>query len=415
MGSDVLSLRQQSEIHDEWLAERLATVVPQVMERSGIDCWVLVAREYNEDPVVKTMLPATWITARRRTILVFTAYGRDRIAISRYGVGAAFPAGWSPNAEPDQWNRLATYLEEVNPQRIATNLSSTFALADGMSASEHNAFMDAISVELRARVVSSDELAIGWLETRRPMEKAEYPGVCARAHRILRRALSAEVITPGTTTTADVEWWLRQEVDLLGYRTWFQPTTSVQRRSSGHPDDFADHPADDVIRQGDLIHIDFGIEYLGLHTDQQQHAYVLVPGETHAPDGLRRGLAQANRLQDIVMEQFRTGVTGNAILEAATATAQAEGLSPTIYSHPIGLHGHGAGPTIGLWDQQQGVPGAGDYPVWPDTAYSIELSVSVPIPEWDDQTIRVMLEEDALFDGDTIAFLDGRQTSLWLI
>ncbi len=415
MTSDVFSLRQESDLRDEWLAERLATVVPLVMERAGIDAWVLVAREYNEDPVVKTMLPATWITARRRTILVFSAFGRERIAIARYGVGAAFPSGWSPADEPDQWARLASYLDEANPQRIATNLSGTFALADGMSVSEHASFMEALPEHLRERTMSSDALAIGWLEARSPAEADVYPDVCQRAHGILRRALSSEVINPDTTTTADVEWWLRQEVILSGYRTWFQPTVSVQRQSHDVREGFSDHPSDDVIRHGDLIHIDFGIEYLGLHTDQQQHAYVLKPGEDAAPEGLMQGLAAANRLQDIVLSHFGTGTTGNDILASSLTDAEAEGLAPTIYSHPIGLHGHGAGPTIGLWDQQQGVPGTGDYPVWPNTAYSIELSNMASVPEWGDQQVRFMLEEDAYFDGEEISFLDGRQTSIWLI
>jgi hypothetical protein len=415
MTNTVLSVREQSNIRDEWLDERLSTIVPEIMRRAGIDCWVLTAREYNEDPVVKTMLPATWITARRRTILVFTEFGNERVAIARYGVGSAFPAGWSPEEVPDQWERLASYLDEKNPMRIGVNRSTVFALADGLSATEDAAFRVALPGHLLSRVIDTDELAIGWLETRSAAERRAYPDVCTRAHGILRRALSAEVIQPEHTTTADVEWWLRQEVEHIGYSSWFHPTVSVQRSATELDDGFAAHPGDDVVRHGDLVHIDFGIVYLGLHTDQQQHAYVLRPGETDAPDGLKRGMRAGNRLQDHVLTQFRTGVSGNAILAAARTAAKADGLDPTIYSHPIGLHGHGAGPTIGLWDQQAGVPGAGDYLVWPETAYSIELSVLVDVPEWDHQQVRIMLEEDAYFDGTSLEFLDGRQTDLWLI
>jgi len=415
MTSDVLSLRDQSRLHDEWLGDRLATIVPDLMARAGIDCWVLVAREYNEDPVVRTMLPATWMTARRRTILVFSDFGRERIAIARYGVGTAFPGGWSPEEEPDQWRRLAGYLEEKNPEKIGVNHSQTFALADGVSATEQAALLQAMPDHLRSRVVPADELAIGWLETRSPAELEVYPGVCGRAHELLRRALSPEVIEPETTTTADVEWWLRQQTDEAGYGSWFHPTVSLQRAAAEIADGFSAHPDEDTIRHGDLVHIDYGIVYLGLHTDQQQHAYVLRPGETEAPDGLRRGLRAGNRLQDLVMAEFRAGTTGNEVLAAGLAAAKREGLNPTIYSHPIGFHGHGAGPTIGLWDQQAGVPGAGDYPIWPNTAYSIELSVMVDVPEWGQQQVRIMLEEDAYFDGVKLAFLDGRQTELWYI
>lgn len=410
------TLRERARIHDEWLGTRLSIVVPQIMERVGVDCWVLVAREYNEDPVVTTMLPATWLNARRRTILVFTDFGRERIAIARYAVGEAFPAGWSAEEQPDQWHRVAEYLQEANPQRIAVNVSPTFSLADGISASDHQALLEVLPDHLRQRVIPGHELAIGWLETRTGAEMELYPDVCRRAHAILRRALSPEVVEAGATTTDDVEWWLRQTVADSGYETWFHPTVSVQRRLDGlAPDSFAARPAGTTILPGDLVHIDFGIVYLGLHTDQQQHGYVLRNSESDAPPGMHEGLAAANRVQDVLVAEFRTGRTGNEILAAALRRCDEDGLSATIYSHPIGLHGHGAGPTIGLWDQQKGVAGAGEYPVHPDTAYSIELSATTAVPEWDGQEVRFMLEEDAYFDGTTVVFMDGRQTELWLI
>lgn len=410
------TLREQGRIHDEWLVMRLGTVVPLIMERAGVDCWVLVAREYNEDPVVATMLPATWLNARRRTILVFTDFGRERIAIARYAIGEAFSAGWSAGEQPDQWRRLAEFLEAADPQRIAVNLSPAFSLADGISSSDYTALLEALPGHLRHRVVPGHELAIGWLETRTPAEMEVYPEVCRRAHAILRRALSPQVIQAGATTTEDVEWWLRQTAADSGYGTWFHPTVSIQRQRDGlAPDSFTARPAETTVLPGDLVHIDFGIVHMGLHTDQQQHGYVLGKGETDAPPGMYTGLAAANRVQDVLLAEFQTGRTGNEILAAALRRCDESGLSATIYSHPIGLHGHGAGPTIGLWDQQEGVPGAGDYRIHPNTAYSIELSATVSVPEWDGQEVRFMLEEDAYFDGDQVAFMDGRQTELWLI
>jgi Xaa-Pro aminopeptidase len=411
-----LTLREQGRIKDEWLGTRLATIVPQIMERAGVDCWVLAAREYNEDPVVATMLPATWLNARRRTILVFTDFGRERTAIARYAVGAAFPSGWSADDQPDQWQRLAEYLDAANPQRIAVNVSPEFSLADGLAASDHAALLRTLPSRLQERVVPGHELALGWLEMRIPEEMELYPDVCRRAHGILRRALSLEVIEAGTTTTEDVEWWLRQTVADSGYGTWFHPTVSVQRHVDGlAPDSFAARPPATKILPGDLIHIDFGIVYLGLHTDQQQHGYVLHDGEADAPAGLRRGMAAANRVQDLLMAEFWSDRTGNEILDATLNRCRQEAIDAAIYSHPIGLHGHGAGPSIGLWDQQSGVAGAGDYPVYPDTAYSIELSAATRVAEWDGQSVRFMLEEEAFFDGTKIEFIDGRQTELWLI
>jgi Xaa-Pro aminopeptidase len=397
------------------LADRLDTIVPRLMDAAEIDAWVLLAREYAEDPVLATMLPAAWLsTARRRTILVFTCRGRERAAIARYPVGDAFPQAWDPADQPDQWAALADHLIRSDPATIAVNTSSTFPLADGLTASEARALRRALPPEFDARLVDADPLAIGWLETRLPSERGTLEQACSIAHGYLRRALSAEVITPGRTTTDDVVWWLRQEVHEAGLDVWFQPSVSVQRAGGTQKSIAGRLLSDTSIEQGDLVHIDFGIVWRGLHTDQQQHAYVLQPGEAAPPGGLVAGLAGANRLQDILMEQMVPGRSGNEVLAATRAQAVAAGLQPTIYTHPIGLHGHAAGATIGLWDQQDGVPGQGDYPVRPSTAWSIELSVEVPVPEWD-RPVRIMLEEDAFHDGNRVSFLDGRQSEFWLI
>ncbi len=410
-----MTLRAEADRHDRLLRRRLDEVVPRVMERAGIDCWVVAGREYNEDPVLATMLPATWINARRRTILVFSDFGRERAAISRYPVNDLFPSAWRPEEEPDQWRRLAAYLAERGPERIALDVSPVFALADGLTASEQRGLIAALGPDLRERTVAADALAIGWLETRLPEEVDDYRAACAAAHDLLRRALSPEAVAPSRTTTEDLEWWLRQQTADAGFGTWFHPSVSVQRAADDlFPGSFAAEHRTETIRPGDLVHIDFGIVRRGLHTDQQQHAYVLRPGETAAPESLSAGLAAGNRAQDLLMTEFAAGRTGNQILAAALAATAAAGLDATVYTHAIGLHGHAAGPTIGLWDQQDGVPGAGDYPLHPATAHSIELSVGVEVPEWG-RCARIMLEEDAFFDGETVAFLDGRQTELWVI
>ncbi len=410
-----LDLRQRAERRDAHLVRRLDEIVPMLMHRHDIDAWVLAAREYNEDPVVSTMLPATWHSARRRTILVFTDRGRVRHAVARYGVDPLFPRSWDPHRQPDQWARAAEVLDEAHPRTIAVSTSTTFPLADGLSHSEHAALLAALDPHLREAIVSAEPLAIGWLETRTPGEVDDLRHACRLAHDIMRRGLSHEAITPDSTTTADLEWWFVETAAAANLPVWFHPTVSVQRAGGLPRSGFADHPAATVIMRGDLVHVDFGVEYVGMHTDQQQHAYVLTDRDHAAPDGLTSALRDGNRAQDLLMGEFAAGRTGNEILAAARSAAAAEGIDATIYTHAIGTHGHAAGPTIGLWDQQDGVPGPGDYPVNADTAYSIELSVAVAVPEWADQTVAIMLEEDAFFDGAGIGFLDGRQTELWLV
>ncbi|MDT0631350.1 M24 family metallopeptidase [Rubrivirga litoralis] len=415
----VLPMRERAAVQDRWLAERLDTVVPALMRRHGVDLWVVLGREYNEDPVLETMLPATWLSARRRTVLVFHDPGAgrpvERLAVARYDVGP-FPRAWEPEDQPDQWARLAEIVAERDPQRIAVDRSPTFALADGLASTEYEALLGALPARYRDRVVSAEPLAVGWLETRTPAELAVYPTVVALARSILHEGLSTAAVTPGVTTTDDLAWWYRDRVRGLGLRSWFHPGVSVQRTSgAGRSGDFSGRPGETVIQPGDLVWVDFGIEYLGLHTDTQQMAYVLRPGETAPPAGLVAGLRAANRVQDLLTGQFAAGRTGNEVLAAALDGARAEGIDATIYTHPIGFHGHGAGPTIGLWDQQDGVPGGGDYPLHPSTAYSIELNAAVAVPEWGGQAVRFMLEEDAVFDGEAVRYLDGRQEALLLI
>jgi Xaa-Pro aminopeptidase len=415
MGFD---LRAAGARHDDLLSRRLDALMPMLMDRAGLDAWVVTAREYDEDPVLATMLPAEWLaTARRRTILVFLRRGDtvERLAVARYPVGDAFPSAWDPEADPDQWRRLADLLEAADPRRIGVNTSETFALADGLSASERDALLAALPDHLRDRVVSAEAAAIGWLETRLPDEAETLAEACSVAHGFLRRALSPEVIIPTVTTTKDVEWWLRNVVHAAGHGAWFHPSCTVQRAGDGARESFATKPENTVIGHGDLVHIDFGIVHEGLCTDQQQHAYVLLPGETEPPKGLAVGLAAANRLQDLLMAEFATGRTGNDVLAATRAAAATEGIDGDFYTHPIGAHGHAAGPTIGLWDRQEPIAGAGEYPVHPNTAYSIELQARVPVDEWDGQTAQFMLEEEAFFDGESCRFVDGRQTELWVV
>ena len=415
----ILPMRERAAVVNAWLGQRLDRIVPELMRRHEVDMWVIIGREYNEDPVLRTMLPATWLSARRRTILVFHDPGAgsevERLAVSRYAVGDHFEAAWDPEAQPDQWARLVEVIDERDPARIAINVSPTFGHADGLSHTEFEAFDAALPGRLRERVMSAERLAVGWLETRLPEELEVYASVCRIAHEIIAEALSERVIQPGVTTTDDLKWWCRERVRELRLTAWFHPIVSVQRREG--EGGFMDMMAGDerVIRRGDLIHIDLGITYLRLNTDTQQMAYVLRRGEAAPPEGLRRAFAVGAEMQDILTDRFAEGRTGNEVLLASLREAGARGIDAMVYTHPLGFHGHGAGPAIGMWDKQGGVPGTGDYPIRDRTAYAIELSVLAPVPEWGGQEVRIMLEEDAVFEGGRVSYIDGRQTELRVV
>jgi Xaa-Pro aminopeptidase len=397
-------LRAEAHRRNDLLHRRLDILIPQLLAETGVDCWLLIGREYAEGPVLATMLPSEWISARRRTILILTA--DQRTAVSRYDVGSMFESVWNPEDEPDQWHRLAQILLDIDPSRIGVAMSTDQAHADGLTATEYQALIQCLPEDLRTRVVSAALLGIRWLETRLPEERATLEAATEEAHRILRRGLSTDVVVPGVTTTNDLAWWYRQEVSDAGFDSWFHPTVAIQR---------ANDASFEIIDRGDLVHVDFGIVHQDMCTDQQEHAYVLDRGETAAPEGLHRGIADANRVQDILLDQFLAGRTGNEILSVALERCESEGLDASIYTHSIGLHGHGAGMTIGLWDQQSGVRGLGDHPLHGNTAYSIELMTRSSVPEWGGASVRFMLEQDAWFDGEACSWLDGRQEELWLI
>jgi Xaa-Pro aminopeptidase len=324
-------------------------------------------------------------------------------------LGNLFKPAWNPEQEPDQWRQLGKLIRARNPKRIAVNSSGRTQFADGLTLSQYEGLVAALPPELRGRVVKNDQLAVGWLETRTMAEMQVYPQIVRIAHAIIAEGLSNAVVRPGQTTADDVVWWLRERVRELGLQAWFQPSLGIVRQGTKGMLE-----GDEVIRKGDLLWTDFGITYLGLNTDTQHLAYVLKDGERDAPQGLRDGLKAANAVQDAVTSSFRTGRTGNEILAEARAKALSAGLKPTIYSHPIGFHGHGAGSSIGFWDNQKADP-RGEHPLRPSTAWSIELSAKSVVPEWGNQEVEFRLEEDAFFDGSTVTYLDGRQSGFHLI
>ncbi|MCJ7422025.1 M24 family metallopeptidase [Sphingomicrobium astaxanthinifaciens] len=409
----ILPMKERAEVIDRILAERFETVLPAVMRAEGVDLWVLMAREYFEDPVTASMLSGEEFSARRRTILVFHDPGEgqpiERLSVSRYGIADFFEVSWDPADQPDQWAALAELIADRDPETIAVNTSDLSAFADGMTHSQWKLMMDALPDHLEERIISGEDLSIRWLETRTPTELALYPGIVRIAHAIIAEAFSRQVITPGVTTTSQVRWWMRERLARLGLQPWFHPSVAIQRE--GEEGMLYN---DRVIEPGDLLWTDFGLTYLRLNTDTQHLAYVLKPGETQAPAGLRAGLEATKRVADILRESFREGEPGNTILARARAQAIAEGYDPSIYSHPIGLHGHGAGPAIGFWDNQEADP-RGAAPVRADTAWSIELTTYNAVPEWGGRRVDFRSEEDAWFDGETVRYLDGRQDAITLI
>ncbi|HYW13054.1 MAG TPA: M24 family metallopeptidase, partial [Longimicrobium sp.] len=298
-----------------------------------------------------------------------------------------------------------------DPRSIAVDISHTHAFSDGLTAGEWEQMQTALPAAYRERIVRRELLPLHYIEERLPEMMPAYVEMQRLAHRIIGTAFSAEVITPGETRTDDVVWWMRQRLADGGLDTWFHPSVTVQRSGVEMGDS-----ANPVIRRGDLLHTDFGLTALGLNTDTQHMGYVLRPGEADAPAGMYAALRRGNRLQDLLLEEMRPGRTGNEVLRGTRERMRAEGIDGTVYTHPIGDHGHGAGPTIGLWDRQEGVPGRGDVALRPNTWFSIELQATTPVAEWGGQPVRMALEEEAWLDADgTRRWVLARQERFHLV
>lgn len=400
------------------LQHRLDELLPKVMRETGIDCWVVINREYAEDPVYLTLVPEPVFAARRTTILVFfdrgPERGVERLTVSRYGLGEFYKSTWKGGSIDEQWQRLAAVLRERDPKVIGINTSRHWAFGDGLSKGLHARLSEALGESLMQRTKSAENLCIRWLETRTAPELEVYPRIVRIARSVIAEAFSSKVVTPGVTTCEELAWWLRKRFAALDLPIWFMPYVNVQRR--GLAGEGVIQGANDVvIRHGDALHTDVGITMLRLNTDTQEMAYVLRPGESEVPEGLREAMAVGNRWQDILCGQFKTGRSGNQILAATRAQAAKEGITCSVYTHPLGHFGHAAGPTIGMWDNQGPTPVRGDWKLFPDTCYAIEGNVTVAIPEWDGQRIQIKLEQDAVFDGKRVRYLAGRQTRWHLI
>ncbi|MBM3812749.1 MAG: aminopeptidase P family protein [Acidimicrobiia bacterium] len=399
-------LREQARIQQEWLSQRLNQVLPALMRKHDVPMWIVMMREYNEDPVFRALVSPTTFAARRRTIFIF--HGAERLALGGGDHGGLYTSLRDPDNPgrelylEAQMAALRKIVEERNPSRIAVNISRTHAFSDGLSSGERETLEAALGPKWTARIIPAELLPLQYLETRLPEMLPYYREMMRIVHGLIARAFSSEVIVPGKTTTADVVWWLREQVARQGLGTWFQPSVSAQRKG-GTPmregTGALGRSPDVVIERGDLLHTDFGIVAMGLATDTQHMGYVLREGEADVPAGLKAALRRSNRLQEIVLEQLEPGRTGNAALAAMLAQMRKEGIEGKIYTHPVGDHGHGAGPLIGLYDRQEGVAGRGDVPIIPSSWYSIELNTTSAVPEWGGQAVTVSLEEDAALDG----------------
>ncbi|MDB3933403.1 aminopeptidase P family protein [Luminiphilus sp.] len=417
----VATYEHRPAVQNALLIERLDTLLPRLMRETQIDMWVVIAREYNDDPVFLSLVPKPRFTARRTTMLVFFDRGDagvEKLTVSRYPLGSMYEAAWEGGDLNAQWRRLAEVIAERDPKTIAVNSSDLWPVADGLSHSLYEKLTGALGPTLSARIASAEALTVRWMETRTPAEVEVWQRGVAIARQTIAKAFSSEVITPGVTTVGDVAWFIRTRFEEQGLEPWFHPDVNRQWQGADfglNAPFLGDGSEDGIIRRGDVLHTDVGLCYLGLCTDTQEMGYVLKLGESEPPSGLGEAMRTGNRWQNALTAEFVTGRTGNEILAAAQASLKTMGIQHAIYTHPLGVYGHAPGPTIGMWDNQGPTVGRGDWPLHPMTGYAIEGNVVVRIPEWNNQRVQMKLEQSALFDGERVHYLADRQKALHVV
>ncbi|MCC7355372.1 MAG: aminopeptidase P family protein [Anaerolineae bacterium] len=412
----ILPLRQRADVIHRILKKRLDTILPVAMREAGLDMWLILCQEDNLDPVFTTLIPPdTWCPILQ--ILVFYDRGGERgverINLSGTNTHDLYDRPYKGQVEREQWPLLRQIIAERDPQRIGLNIGSVAWAAGGLTHNLYTQLVQQLPPKYVERLVSAEPVATRWLATLTDDELGVYEHVVQVAHALIAECFSRRAIVPHVTTTPDLEWHYWQRAADLGLEVSFKPYFSIIRSNEMK----ATYGSDDrVIRPGDLIHCDVGIRYLRLNSDHQQLAYVRRPGELAAPTGLQKLMAEATRLQDIFMAEFREGLTGNQLLKNILTRARNEGVpNPRVYSHSLGLFLHEPGPLIGLPWEQESCPGRGDVVLNHNYAFTMELSVTGPVPEWDSQEVRLGREEDVAFTPRGCYPLDGRQTVFHII
>ncbi|MDD4029338.1 MAG: M24 family metallopeptidase [Caldisericia bacterium] len=414
----VMSLRDQQKIRNGWQENRLQNLLPALMEEHGLDMWIVACKEDNQDPVLSTLLPqglsadenVVLPPVGNQIIIVFSLLPQgkvERLLISSLKLRDLYENIWDERTETD-WECLSRIIKEKNPKKIGINISETFSHADGLTFNQYKLLLRSIGSHAN-RVTSAEKLVVKWLQQRIPEELDFYPHIAEIGHAIIAKAFTNEIVIPGTTSVEDVGWWIRQCIRDHGLSSWFKPMVGMNRKGQQHME------LSGVIQPGDMLFCDVGLNYMGLLTDTQRQAYVLNEDEMDVPDGLTHAMTICNQLQDIFLKTFKAGKSGNEILSQIHEQAKKDHIEALISAHPIGTFGHGPGAPIGVWNQQNGVPGRGDYLIPDNTCYAMELCAICSIPQWDMQRIPFHLEQTIMLQNQYTTCLDSRQTEFYII
>ena len=415
----LLPVREQQSVRESWLKKRLDTMLLPMMRQQKIEMWIVTNEEFHADPITAYIAPPLPYVGRR-DFFIFADRGGDkldRLALVRYPEEHLkyFFEILNPPGR-DIAATLRRVVAERNPKTIALNMGGTRGATTGLTQDAYKFLSETLGQDYSSRFVSAAPLIVEYMDTRLPEELEHYRTAVALTDLLTQRAFSNEVITPGKTTVGDVRWWFLQQINNFGLDTWFQPDLRVQRHNqeTGKTQQFLSVAEESmVIQRGDVIHIDCGLNYLGLSTDWQKMGYVLREGEKDAPEGLKNALANTNKLQDALFTHIKPGAKGYEVYDATMADMKKMGIEAMIYSHSVGTQGHALGASVDFRRPSAGTPSE---PPFREGSYtSIELNSSTAVPEWGGQKVTIMMEDDAYLTKDGMKWFRPRQTAFYLI
>lgn len=401
----------------EILRDRLDALQEAVLAADNLDMWLILCREDNPDPVHEHLIPLDcWTPILQMLVFVRTAGGLRRFNISGTDTKDLYERPYAGQDESKQYSELNKLLAMCNPQRIGINTGSTQWCAGGLTVNLHRRLLANIPEKFHGRLVPAEKTCTCFMQSMIPRELRIYADVVALGREIIADLYRPGRIKPGETQIADLRWMYWNRVVEMGLELAFLPYFR-RIRSRQNEDQYG--PEDTVIRYGDAIHCDVGIQYLRCNSDHQEWAYVLRPGENDAPSELKAILAQGNRLQDIFMDVMtnNVGVSGNELLGRMLRRAEVEKIrGAKIYSHNIGRLLHEPGPLIGLPWEQKDTGGRGAVKLIPNTCFAMELCSEGPVTEWQRDAVCLSIEQEVCVNSEgQCRLLSGRQTAFHLI
>jgi Xaa-Pro aminopeptidase len=331
--------------------KRIQELLPSAMERADVDVWMVICRENNNDPMALhiggenaggTSFYVFYESNGKVKSVVFCSFG-EVTALTELGLHDSII---SVSRGQDVFELATNFVKNVDPEKIAINISNSNSTADGLSHSQYQKLANNFGEDWEEKLVSSEELVYEWLSIKLPAEVE----IMRKAAEITAQweVEAYKTIVAGKTTDAEVADFLNEKIKAYGFEDGWNPEQNPNVNSG--PDRGHSHATNKVIMPGDVIQTDFGIKVYGIWvTDIQRFAYVLKEGDNSAPEDIQRYWDVAKRGHRLVFENMKPGISGYELDKKQREWMKENGSLPVPWStgHPVGYVAHDVGPSLG--------------------------------------------------------------------